>query len=283
MHRLFRTPSAVACLLLMALVQAPRPAAAHDTWFAARPGQQAGAWRLDLGTGNRFPRHEFTLTAASLRHQGCRQGLRMPVALRSRHGTATALELGLRVPGGARRGQSGAVTCWAELQPLDITIDADRVQVYLDEIAAPAAVRAAWRDQRARGVPWQERYRKHARIELLDRRLGGGDAPPAAPVPLAMDIVLDSGLEPPGAGDEIRFRVLRDGQPLPAQAIEARSALSPFGLWVRTDAEGRATVRLPLAGPWLLRGTDLRLSTTQADAWESRFVTLAFEVAARPR
>lgn len=39
--------------------------------------------------------------------------------------------------------------------------------------------------------------------------------------------------------------------------------------------------RIELAGTWLLRGTDLRPADHMADAWESRFVTLTFEVASR--
>ena len=37
------------------------------------------------------------------------------------------------------------------------------------------------------------------------------------------------------------------------------------------------TLRLPLAGAYLLRGVDLRVSTSGADTWESRFVMLGFE------
>jgi len=37
-------------------------------------------------------------------------------------------------------------------------------------------------------------------------------------------------------------------------------------------------VPAPLAGRWVLRGTELRLSETEPDVWESRFVTLAFEI-----
>jgi hypothetical protein len=41
----------------------------------------------------------------------------------------------------------------------------------------------------------------------------------------------------------------------------------------------------PLPGRWVLRGTDLRTSEREPDSWESRFVTLAFEIAAddKPR
>ena len=45
-------------------------------------------------------------------------------------------------------------------------IDDATVQIYLDEIKAPPAVRERWATLRARGVPWQETYVKHARIEI---------------------------------------------------------------------------------------------------------------------
>ena len=268
---------------LLALLLAAPLAQAHDTWFQPALQARAGHWQLALGTGDRFPRQDYPLTADSLRQQGCRLGDGPVLAMQPFRMDATSLHLRARVPGGARRGQSDTLTCWAELQPLDITIEPAKVQRYLDEIAAPPAVRAAWQGQQARGVRWLERYRKSARIELRDPRLGGGEVPPAQPVPVAMDIVFDGGLPPLHAGDEVRFRVLRNGQPLPGQAIEARSALSPLGLWVRTDAEGRAGVRLPLPGAWLLRGTHLQPAADRPDAWESDFVTLAFDVAPRPR
>ena len=261
----------------------PLQSQAHDTWFAASSTDRAGDWQLLLGTGERFPRHEFALTAASLARQGCQHGDAAPVPMRVGPAAPRSLHLHANPTSGARRGQSAAVTCWAELQPQDITIEPALVQVYLDEIAAPASLREAWRELQRRGLPWVERYTKHARVELLDRRLGGGDAPPARPAPMGMDIVREGPLETQAVGDTLRFRVLRDGQPLAGQAIEARSSLSPIGLWVRTDEQGRAAVRLPLAGAWLLRGTDLRLSTVRANAWESRFVTLAFDVAPRSR
>lgn len=274
-----RLPLAV---LAAMLVWGPA-ARAHDTWFEARAGARAGQWQLKLGTGEQFPRQAFTLPAEALHQQACQRAGSAPWPMQVHGMGATALALRTTAPGGARRGQPGAVTCWAELKPLDIEVEPSKVTQYLDEINAPAELRALWRERQARGLPWLERYSKHARIELLDRRLGGGDLPAAQPVPMAMDIVLDSGLDALHAGDEIRFRVLRDGKPLAGQAIEARNELSPIGLWLRTDAQGQARLRLPLPGAWLLRGTDLRPSADRADAWDSRFVTLAFGVRARPR
>jgi hypothetical protein len=257
-------------------------AQAHDTWFEALPTPRAGEVSLRLGTGNRFPKHEYTVASALLDRQGCRHGDAPAILMRAGAAGADALPLRAKpAPQGARRGQSAAITCWSQLRPLDVTIDDAKVPLYLDEIAASPALREAWRAMRERGVRWQERYTKHARIELRDARLGGGAAAAARPLPMGMDIVLDGPLERLQVGDTVRFTVLRDGQPLAGQAIELRSHLSPLGLWLRSDAQGRAQVRVPLAGRWLLRGTDLRPSTTDVDRWESRFVTLAFDVAAR--
>ncbi|MBK8527103.1 MAG: DUF4198 domain-containing protein [Rubrivivax sp.] len=285
MHRfelLFARLARPIAALLVGLV-ALAPARAHDTWFAAQPGAGAGAWQLALGTGDRFPDQQFTLSAELLQRQGCRQGDGQAQAMRVLRQRDQALQLQPRSALRTQRGQHGAQTCWAQLRPLDIEITPEQVQVYLDEISAAPALRQAWREMRARGAVWKERYTKHARVELLDRRLGGGDAPAAQPVPMGMDIVLDSGLERIHAGDEIRFRVLRHGQPLPGFAVELQGERSPVGLWRRTDAEGRVSLRVPFAGAWLLRGVDLRLSGTRVDSWESDFVTLAFSVAPAPR
>jgi hypothetical protein len=74
--------------------------------------------------------------------------------------------------------------------------------------------------------------------------------------------------------------VLRDGRPLPDFAVELRGDKLPIGIWRKTNAEGQVQIPAPLPGRWVLRGTDLRLSERESDTWESRFVTLAFEIAA---
>jgi hypothetical protein len=48
--------------------------------------------------------------------------------------------------------------------------------------------------------------------------------------------------------------------------------------WLKTNAEGQASTIAPSPGRRIWRGTDLRLSTADPAVWESRFVTLAFEV-----
>jgi hypothetical protein len=238
-------------LLFVAAWLAAAPAAAHDTWFAPQPDGT-----LALGTGNRFPVQETAVGPEYLERQGCRVGNGDAAAARPMqplHHTEQALLL---------RPAAGARSCWAQLLPLDIELTPPLVAVYLDEIQAPAWARQAWARQRAEGLPWRERYVKHARIEL---------APDAAPVPLALDLVRSA-----GADGGLRFQLLQDGRPLPGQALELVAENAPFGIWRRTDAQGGVSVPALPAGRWVLRGTHLRLADD--GRWHSSFVTLAFAV-----
>lgn len=257
MRRVFTAAALTGCTL---------GAAAHDTWFAPLPSPRASDTRLALGTGDRFPAQEFAIDPKYLARQGCSSSARDQVdAMRPLLVTATALVL--RAPVAAR-------SCWAQLTPFQITLEADKVPVYLGEINASADLRATWAALQARGLPWQETYTKHARINL-----GEVSAQSAAPSGMAMDMLLQAPPGPVRVRDKVVVQVLREGRPLAGFNVELRSELSPLGLWHRTDAEGRVTLQPPLAGRWVLRGTDLALSASRPDEWESRFVTLAFEVA----
>jgi hypothetical protein len=254
--------------LAAALLCAAASAAAHDTWFAPRAADRAGEVALMLGTGNQFPVHESGVAFEYLARSGCRGDApqSQPIALQRVDDAPAALWL--RAPARSDR----PLSCWAQLSPFEIELAPDKIALYLKEIQAPAAVREQWTRMSARGVPWKERYTKHARIELQP---GAGAA---APVDMAMDVLLESPQRPLRPGQALQFRVLRDGQPLPDFAVELRNERSPFGLWRKTDAQGRVGFVAPLPGRWVVRGTELRLSESEPDLWVSRFVTLAFEV-----
>ncbi len=245
------------------------PAAAHDTWFetwVAAPGEV----RLALGTGNRFPTFDSSIGAEFVVRQGCRGGDGRALPLTPLRSTPTALEFRAVAPAPA--------TCWAQLQPFIIDVPADKIDLYMQEIRPSLDARSRWDGIRARGLPWRERYVKHARIDL-------GATPPADPQAapdMDVELLLENAERPLRRGQTLRFRLLRQGQPVAGQALELRTELSPLGIWNQTDAEGRVRLTVPLAGRWLLRGTALRPSTTQPDAWDSDFVTLAFSVSADP-
>lgn len=247
---------------LLALAHAG-PAGAHDTWFQPVPSR--GAPELALGTGNQFPVQEVPVGATSLVASGCRGHDGRVSRLRVLREAPTALRL--------RASATDAGTCWAQQSSFEVELQADLVALYLREIHPPDWVRAEWARLQAAGLPWKERYAKHARIELR------GASGAAEPVPMAMDVLLDE--RSPRAGQMLGFQVLRDGRPLADQAVELRGDSSPLGIWRRTDADGRAQVLLPLAGRWVLRGTELRRSDSAPDQFESRFFNLAFEVGPR--
>lgn len=252
-------------LLTVALGGAAMAASAHDTWFEPLPPARTGELRLALGTGDRFPAQEYAIDPKYLDRQGCSPGAPGPAgALRAERATATALLL--RAPVSAR-------SCWAQLKPFDITLKADKVDVYLKEVNASAEVRARWAALQARGLAWKEVYTKHARINL-----GEVSAQSAEPTGMALDMLLLADPGPVRVRDKLLVQVLREGRPLAGFNVELRSELSPLGRWHQTDGQGRITVQPALPGRWVLRGTDLAPAASRPDEWESRFVTLAFDV-----
>lgn len=239
-------------------------AQAHDTWFEARPAD-GGRVQLALGTGNQFPIQETPIGAEYLVAQGCAVGTRAPVRMKPLQTDEHAL---LLAP------PRGALSCWVQSQPFDVTVPPDKVELYLREIRASDAVRQRWAGLQQQGLPWRERYVKHARIDLA------AQPAPAPDRALGMDLLRLPGLGTPQTGGHVAAQVLRDGQPLADQPIEARHEASALGIWRRSDAQGRVDFPLPLPGRWVLRGVDLRASPDDPQAWVSRFVTLAFDAAA---
>jgi Domain of unknown function (DUF4198) len=236
-------------------------AAAHDTWFEPLPNGN-----LALGTGNRFPVNEIAVDDKYFVKSGCVAADGKARSLDKLRFTdkATLLRSKDRVG-------SEPLTCFVQLQPFDIDLPADKIEIYFKEIRPSEAALAAWADLKARGLPFRERYTKSARIDV------GADAS-SQPTGTAMDALRSS---PRGAltvGSEAVFQVLLDGKPLTDFPVELINERSPVGLWHRTDAQGRITAKLPLPGRWLLRGTELRLSASDATRWESQFITYAFEV-----
>jgi uncharacterized protein DUF4198 len=259
--------------LFAALCLAAAQGRSHDSWLSpARASAPHGGLALELATGNRYPVQEFSQSPASLAQSGCADGA-ATLPLRPTRVHPQWLDLLAPAP---RRSQ--LISCWVELGAVDIEIEPRLVEVYFAEIRTPAANRDAWAALQARGLPWRESYRKFARIELAPT----GDGPPEGiaasrrPVGLDLEIVV-LGEQAVAVGQPLEFQVLRDGVALAGFPVELVSERSPVGVWRETDSAGKLRHRLPFAGRWLLRGTDLRLSARHPDRWESRFVTLAIE------
>jgi hypothetical protein len=250
-------------------------AQAHDTWLSpVKPPTAGQDTVLDISTGNRYPTQEFGATLESIDKSACVDGQGRSVALRPTQATEKWTQFRAR-PASPAQG----LACWVEIRPFEIELQPNLIEVYLAEIRASAALRATWADLASRKLPWLESFRKFARIELAENRLLTAEQRVALrkPAGLALELVL-LGTQPVAVGEELEFQVLRDGQPLPGFQVELQTAQSPLGIWRETDAQGKLRHRLPFAGRWLLRGTDLRLAPRDPTRWESRFVTLALDV-----
>jgi hypothetical protein len=257
-------------LLASSLACLAGTAAAHDSWFEPLATARRGEHWLALGTGNQFPLRETAISAEYLQAQGCKRADGKTKPMATLRYTSNALILR------AASNPAEALSCWVQLTPFQIEIAADKVAIYLDEVRPPQAVLDAWAAMQGRGLPWKERYTKHARIELQDA--DGTDAVATSPTGMGMDALLAAARSPLQTGDRLDFQLLRDGQPLPDFAVELRHESKPAGLWQRTDGNGRLQFKPPQPGRWLLRAIDLRLSASEPDTWDSRFVTLAFSV-----
>lgn len=259
--------------LFAALCLAAAQVRGHDSWLSpARVAAPRGQLALELATGNRYPVQEFSQTPASVTQSACIDGAARFV-LRPAQAQPQWLELVAPVPQHTR-----LVSCWVELGAVETEIEPARVQVYFAEIRTSAANRQAWSALQARGLPWRETYRKFARIELAPTGDGAPEHIAASRRPVGLDLeIVVLGAQAIAVGQPLQFQVLRDGVPLAGFPVELVSERSPLGIWRETDGEGKLRHRLPFAGRWLLRGTDLRLSARHPDRWESRFVTLAIE------
>jgi hypothetical protein len=258
--------AAFATLALSALTALlAAPAAAHDTWFEPQAAPARGEAQFALGTGTRFPTFELAVDVQYFSASGCRVGDGPARRFSAHRFTDTFTQLRVTAPEPAR------LSCWVQIVPFEIELPPDRLEVYFAEIRPRPEVLAAWQALRARGLPFRERYVKSARF----------DAPEAAPLSsgTALDVLRVAPAGALRAGAEATFRLLRDGRPLPDQALELVPARGAGGQWARTDAQGELRVRLTQPGRWLLRGTDLRVAPDDPERFASQFITYAFEVA----
>lgn len=247
-------------LALSSLLCSMGSARAHDTWFALD-----GEGSLSLSTGNRFPVPDLAVDTQYFARSGCRAAGGAAQPLDKLRYTDKATVLRSKAAAGA------AYTCFVQLEPFEFELPPDKIEIYFKEIRPSAAVLAAWAGLKARGLPFLEKYTKNARIDV------GAVAVPAA-TGTTMDVLRQAPSGVLAVGGEATFQVLREGRPLADFPVELVNERSPVGLWSRTDAQGRVTIRLPLPGRWLLRGTDLRLSSKDPTRWESQFITYAFDV-----
>ena len=259
--------------LLVLVICVAWPAAAHDTWLQPRrtgvlPGTIA---QLDLTSGDKFAVFDTALKPDRIEVARARlNGKTIDIQPGAPEKKSTELRVPLSDP--------GVATLWLSLAPKSIELNRKQVQHYLDEIDAPALLAQAWYAGKGKTAkPWREIYSKHAKTFV---RVGRPKADRSwrEPVGMPLEIVPEKDPTMLRAGDDFPVRVLKNGAPLADFSLGIVRDGKTNRAFKKTDDAGRAVFKLPRAGRWLLRGTELRSSNKAGTDWESDFTTLLFEV-----
>ena len=258
----------LACGVVMSVASAAR---AHDTWllparFEVAPGASID---LELTSGMKFPEPESVVAPDRIATSGVRLGGRT-LTLEPKSPTRAALRLSAAAP------TPGVAVLWVASRPRTLSLTPDDVRHYLEEIGAPPAVEARWRQQRR----FRESYSKLAKTYV---KVGeaSNDTSWRQPVGLGLEFLPLQDPTALHAGSEFAVRLVRDGKPLGDFTV---SALPPAGgkpVRARTDRDGRAVFMLDRAGPWLLRGTLIEESSAPDTDWQSLFATLTVSAGQR--
>jgi uncharacterized GH25 family protein len=263
--RVMRYTSALLLLLLAGRANA------HDTWllpdrFRVAKGESLG---FGLTSGMDFPAPETAVAADRLLSRSFR------LAERVESLTPGKADLALRLSAAAAA--EGIAAVWVATRPRTLTLTPEQVDEYLAEVGATDTVGPLWR--KSGQTSWRETYAKLAKTFV---RVGeAADGSWAEPVGLSLELVPEADPTRLGVGDTLALRLLLDGRPLADFPVGAAPAVPGRPLLLRTDAQGRVSVRLSQPGPWMLRVTRIVPSALRAGEWDSAFTTLTLDVLPR--
>ncbi|HVS12174.1 MAG TPA: DUF4198 domain-containing protein, partial [Planctomycetota bacterium] len=236
-----------AMLALFALVS---PLAAHEFWIVPSTFEPAEGELLriglevgDLARGDAVPRDSARIVRFALLGPG---------------GERPVVGLDGRLPAGAARvGSPGLWAIGYESRPAFVELAADPFEAYLREKGLERVI--ALRAERGEsGAAGRELFSRCAKSLV---RAGGSAAAGGRDrgIGLALELMAERdpfGLGREGAGMEslpvsLRYR----GEPLPGALVAAYDLDAPgeeAAVEVRTDGEGRAVLRLPRPGRWMI-------------------------------
>ena len=270
-------------LLVSILLLLPAAASAHEYWllpdrFAAAPGEQIGiAHRVGTGwPGENFPRDPSRIVRFAFVD---RKGER-PIA--GDPGAEPAGTVALRTPGlGLAIYRSTASR---------VSLEPALFESYLRDEGLDAVV--AWRAAHGESaLPGEEMFSRNAKAMVVATADGASPARLAAlsardaqlwrrPLGLTLEIVAET--DPRRLASEAPFtvRVLYRGKPLAGALVKTFAQGSAVTeSQVRTDAAGRATMKLGKPGVWLVNTVHMIDAPAGSGArWQSLWSSLVFEV-----
>jgi uncharacterized GH25 family protein len=159
-----------------------------------------------------------------------------------------------------------------------VSIDAAKFEEYLKEegLEKIAAIRARRGET---GKPAREVFSRCAKA-LLDARAGGGGKTGFdRSLGFTLELVPERDPYALGPGRELPVRLLLDGKPLSGALVQALLHGDPGAkVAARTDRSGRAKVRLPRAGFWMIKAVEMGPAPQGVGAdWQSLWASLTFD------
>jgi hypothetical protein len=132
---------------------------------------------------------------------------------------------------------------------------------------------------RAQGKPMTGIIEHYVRCAKLLLNVGGGAGDDRA-IGMPLELIAERNPYRLAPGEMLPVRLLFNGKPIAGVQISAFNKSDPENRGhVRTDAEGRARIALPAAGPWLVNAVHMVESTIPAAHWMSWWASMTF---ARP-
>jgi len=268
-----RDGSCVLALALLAVVLAAGPACAHEFWvepgtFTPSPGNRVPV-RLfvgDAGQRDEIPRRRDHL----LRFEAIRPGRTWPIL--GKWGRAPA---GLFLPDA-----EGTVILAYQGRHTFIELPAEKFESYLvnEGLSRVIAERVRRNESLA---PGRESYARYAKSLVTVRGLAEGSSEGFdQEVGFPIEFIPETDPRAWRSGDVLSVRLLYEGHPLADQQIKLIHLVDrDLSQVFRTDADGRASLRPPQAGPWLIASVFMRRASDELEGdWESFWASLTFEL-----
>ena len=174
-------------------------------------------------------------------------------------------------------GESGTYVVGASLKPNEIRLTAVEFNEYLQLDGLPDIYELRKRE----GILDKDAVEHYSKYPKTIIRVGDRlDETPTKPLGLALEIVPQVNPYRLKNGDHLNVIVLFRGKPLPgadiAWSFPGRG--DSFAGSIKTDAQGKASVPLTQAGPYVIRLTHMEWVKLQTHEWESFWTSLTFEV-----
>jgi len=163
-----------------------------------------------------------------------------------------------------------------------VSLDGAKFETYLaEEGLETVSAERARKGQTA--APVKEVFSRYAKAFLNVGGKSGGKSSPGFDRALGLSLELIPEKDPTGlaAGAELPVRLLYRGKPLAGVLVTALPQAKPdTKVTARTDAAGRARLRLNQPGEWLVKAVHMIPAPAGAGAdWESFWASLTFETA----